>query len=309
MDLAAELAQFGPQAPARTIPLDEARAYCRRLAQTHYENFTVVSWLFPRRLHQHLANVYAYCRWADDLADETADLGTSQRAFPTAQAESLRLLDWWESLLDAMYAGQMQHPVFVALAETVREFGLSRQPLADLLVAFRRDQVQTRYESLANLLTYCEKSANPVGRIVLALGRALDGTTEQQSDSICTALQLANFWQDVRRDYERGRIYVPQQACREHGWDEARFAAGRCDDDFRELLRPLVADAEVRFAAGDSLAGRVPGELQLPVRLYIAGGRTVLAAIRRQRYDVWSSRPTVGRLSKLALLAQAWWGG
>jgi len=144
MDLPAELAVFGPQSPPRAVSLAEAQAYCRGLAQSHYENFTVVSWLFPRRLHQHLANVYAYCRWADDLADEVAGPGTPQRAFPTAQAESLRLLDWWEAQLDAMYDGQTQHPVFVALAETVREFDLRRQPLADLLIAFPRDQTKTR---------------------------------------------------------------------------------------------------------------------------------------------------------------------
>jgi len=316
MDLRAELAIWGPDSPPRTMTLDAARQYCRHLAQGHYENFTVVSWLFPRPLRQHLANVYAYCRWADDLADEVADAaapqrdaGTPQRAFPTAQAESLRLLNWWESQLDAMYAGQTQHPVFVALAQTVREFSLSRQPLADLLVAFRRDQKQTRYETLADLLTYCEKSANPVGRIVLSLGLALDEEHLAQSDSICTGLQLANFWQDVRRDYERGRIYLPQTACRERGWDESRFAAGRCDDDFRKLLRPLVDDAEARLLQGESLANGVPRDLKMPVRLFVAGGRAILAAIRRERYDVWSSRPTVGRLRKLALMAQAWWSG
>jgi len=313
MDLAAELAAYGPEAQSRAISPVEARAYCRRLASSHYENFTVVSWLFPRRLHQHLANVYAYCRWADDLADETANLGPPpsagmpQRAFPTARDESLRLLDWWERQLDAMFAGEARHPVFVALAETVREFDLRRQPLADLLVAFRRDQTQTQYETLGELLTYCEKSASPVGRIVLCLGRALNNENVYKSDLICTGLQLANFWQDVRRDYERGRIYIPQEACRARGWDEARFAAGRCDDDFRELLWPLIQFAEMQLFLGQSLVKDLPRELKLPVRAFIAGGQAILAAIRRQRYDVWSRRPTVGRLTKLRLLAQAWW--
>lgn len=298
MDLAAELAAFGPEAPARRVTTDEARAYCRRLASSHYENFTVLHWLFPRHLHQHLANIYAYCRWADDLADETGD-----------QTRSLALLEWWERLLDAMYAGEATHPVFVALAETVREFDLRRQPLAELLVAFRRDQTQTRYETLADLLSYCEKSANPVGRMVLCLGRALDGENAGRSDLICTALQLANFWQDVGRDYERGRIYIPQAACRAHGWDDACFAAGQCNDAFRELLQPLVELAELKLVQGESLAGRVPPDLRLPVRAFVAGGRAVLAAIRRQQYDVWTRRPTVGRLTKLRLLAQAWWSG
>lgn len=298
MDLAAELAAYGPAAPPRAVGLEEARAYCRRLAGTHYENFTVVGWLFPRHLQQHLANVYAYCRWADDLADEAGE-----------GSRSLELLAWWEQQLDAMHAGQTTHPVFVALAQTVREFDLPRQPLADLLVAFRRDQTQTRYETVADLLTYCEKSANPVGRMVLALGRAQGDQNAALSDKICTALQLANFWQDVRRDYERGRIYLPQDACRAHDWDEARFAAGTCDDDFRALLRPLVERAERLLDEGEPLASRVPRELKLPVRTFVAGGRAVLAAIRRERYDVWSRRPAVGRLTKLRLLAKAWWSG
>jgi squalene synthase HpnC len=293
MDLAAELARFGPGAPPLRLTSEEARAYCRRLAQSHYENFTVASRLFPRHLHQHLANLYAYCRWADDLADEA----------PAADAQPL--LDRWESQLSAMLAGECRHPVFVALAETVREFALDRQPLADLLVAFRRDQMQQRYETFDDLLTYCEKSANPVGRLVLALGRGLDDENVYRSDLICTGLQLANFWQDVRRDWERGRIYLPQQACRARGWNEDRFARGRWDDDFRELLRPLVECAEERLLAGASLVDRVPRELKLPVRLFVGGGRAVLAAIRASRYDVWSRRPTVGRWTKLRLIGAA----
>ena len=318
MNFIAELAAYGPEAPVRTVTLDEGRAYCRGLAASHYENFTVVSRLFPRHLQQHLANVYAYCRWADDLADEAGsapegiatEVRNATEGVPySAASVSLALLDWWEAQLDAMYAGQTQHPVFVALAETVREFDLRRQPLADLLIAFRRDQVQTRYETLAELLTYCQKSANPVGRIVLCLGRALDNENVYRSDLICTALQLANFWQDVRRDWERGRIYIPLEHCRRHGWDERRFAAGKADEDFRQVLRPLVDQAELMLVQGESLAGRVPAELKLPVKLFVAGGRAVLAAIRRQRYDVWSRRPIVGRLTKLRLLAQAWWSG
>jgi squalene synthase HpnC len=294
MDLAAELARFGPDATPQAISLEEARAYCRQLAQTHYENFTVVSRLFPRHLDQHLCNVYAYCRWADDLADE-----------PLHGVSPTMLLDWWERQLDAAYGGQAVHPVFVALRETIREFELPRQPLSDLLVAFRRDQVQTRYETLADLLTYCEKSANPVGRIVLALGRVLDAENARLSDSICTGLQLANFWQDVSRDYARGRIYVPQECLQTHGWGEEQFAAGRCDAAFREMLQPLVAQADVLLVAGYPLIERAGRDLTLPVRLFISGGRAVLAAIQRSGYDVWSRRPTVGRLTKLRLMATA----
>jgi len=294
MHLTTELQRFGPRAPPYVSTPANARAYCRRLAQNHYENFTVVSWLFPRRLHQHLCNVYAYCRWADDLADE-----------PVTGYDPTQLLAWWEAELDALFAGQPRHPVFIALAETVREFDLPRQPLADLLLAFRRDQLQTRYETLADLLTYCEKSANPVGRIVLRLGRSYDEENARLSDSICTGLQLANFWQDVARDYQRGRIYVPQENCRTAGWDESRFAAGRFDRAFAEMLEPLVMQTEEFFSAGEPLVHRVQPGLRLPVRLFVAGGRAVLAAIRRSGYDVWSRRPTVGRWTKLRLLAAA----
>jgi squalene synthase HpnC len=279
--------------PAAT--LKEAQAYCRRLAETHYENFTVVSRLFPRSLHQHLCNVYAYCRWADDLADE-----------PIPGAEPLALLDWWELQLNAAYSGEAAHPVFVALLNTIRESNLPRQPFADLLLAFRRDQVQTRYETLADLLTYCQKSANPVGRIVLLLGRCATDENVQLSDSICTGLQLANFWQDVRRDYERGRIYIPQENCRHHDWNDSRFAARKCDSEFRALLEPLVAEASTMLAAGRPLVSRVSPDLRLPVQLFIAGGHAVLAAIQRNRYDVWSRRPTVSRLTKLRLVATAY---
>jgi squalene synthase HpnC len=294
MDLAAELARYGPEGSSSPPSLVEAEEYCRRLARSHYENFTVASGLFPRHLRQHLCNVYAYCRWADDLADEAGEA-----------SRSLALLDWWERQLDAMYERQASHPVFVALAKTVQEFKLDRQPLVDLLVAFRRDQSQTRYETLDELLDYCRYSANPVGRIVLTLGRSAHDENGVLSDQICTGLQLANFCQDVRRDFVRGRIYLPQELCRRHGWDETKFAALKCDEDFRTLLKQLVDRADELLLAGRPLAEQVARDLRLPVRVFLAGGRAVLAAIRRSRYDVWTSRPTVGRWTKLWLLAQA----
>lgn len=296
MDLAAELERFGPSATPTVIPLDEAKAYCRRLALTHYENFTVVSRLIPRHLRQPFCNVYAYCRWSDDLADKSQSI-----------EQASCLLDWWGQQLDAAFAGEASHPVFVALKETIREFDLPKRPLADLLVAFRRDQEQTRYETMEDLLTYCEKSANPVGRIVLLLGRAATAENVRLSDSICTGLQLANFWQDVRRDYDRGRIYIPQEICRRHGWDAARFAAGKCDDAFRRILAPLVEQADVMLMAGQPLVDTVGRDLGLAVRLFISGGRAILAAIARSGYDVWSRRPVVGRLTKLRLALAALW--
>lgn len=318
MDLARELSHYGPAASPAACTLDQAEAYCRRLARTHYENFTVASRLVPRHLIQPLCNLYAYCRWADDLADEwpgdelaravlsrEASAARPSQTAPSRQALALALLDWWEGQLDALYRGEVpRHPVFLALRRTVEEFALPRQPLADLLEAMRRDQVQHRYATFADLLSYCERSANPVGRLVLHLAGPPDPRQVHWSDCLCTGLQLANFCQDVRRDWERGRIYLPQEECLRHGWDETRFAAGRCDDGFRRLLAAMVERAEACFAEGRPLTEQAAPALRLSVRLCVAGGRAILAAIRRQGYDVWSGRPTLGRLEQGWLVAR-----
>jgi squalene synthase HpnC len=299
LDLAQELARYGPESSVGAPTPTEAESYCRNLAESHYENFTAVSRLFPRRLYQPLCNVYAYCRWADDLADEAA-----------SPEQALAGLDWWESQLDALLAGTPgRHPVFVALHGTLQGFRLNREPFADLLVAFRQDQTLVRYSTIDDLLAYCRYSAQPVGRIVLALGDSLDAENAALSDSICSGLQLANFCQDVRRDWQRGRIYLPQELLARHSWTEENFAAGVCDDDFRELLAEAVAQAESLLAAGQPLVDRVRPDLRMAVRVFLGGGQAVLAAIRRCRYDVWSRRPVVGRWTKLRLLASAWWAG
>jgi squalene synthase HpnC len=291
-----DLEHFGPDATPRPPTLGQSQHYCRRLAQRHYENFTVASRLLPRRLRQHVCNVYAYCRWADDLADETGD---PQR--------SLALLDWWEKLLRQCYLGEATHPVFIALAKTIRQFDMPIEPFLDLLVAFRQDQRVTRYETIDQLLEYCRYSANPVGRMVLYLGRCHTPERARLSDSICTGLQLANFWQDVARDWDRGRIYLPQAECRRFGYDEACFARRKCNDAFRQLLALRVTDAESRLRAGSPLALEMPKGLRLPVALFAAGGLATLEAIRRQRFDVWRRRPTVSRFEKLRLLIGCWW--
>lgn len=293
MDLASELQQYGPDSTASPT-LDEARRYCRNLAESHYENFTVVNRLWPRHLHQHLCNVYAYCRWADDLADETGD---AQR--------SLELLDWWEQSLQAARAGTARHPVFVALADTIRQFDLPDEPLVDLLTAFRRDQRQQRYETFDELLDYCRCSANPVGRIVLRLGRSFSEENARRSDAVCTGLQLANFWQDVRRDFSIGRIYLPLEDCRRLAVDPQQLA-GPVAEPLRELLRLECDRARAYFAAGEPLVRQVSADLRLPVRLFLDGGLEILRQIERQGYDVWTRRPTVGKVAKAKLLARAW---
>src|SRR5437870_9071786 len=202
--------------PPTPPTLAEARQYCARLARTHYENFSVASWFLPRRLRQHFFNVYAYCRISDDLGDEVGDT-----------AASLRLLDEWEAELDACYAGRPRHPVFVALAETVRTFDIPKYEFSDLLQAFRQDQTVTRYETFADLLGYCRYSANPVGHLVLYVCGYRDAERKQLSDYICTALQLANFCQDVSVDFAKGRIYLPLEDLRNYSATEEDMAEKR----------------------------------------------------------------------------------
>ena len=295
--LTAGLETFDPEAAAAAAPtLSEARTYCRDLARGHYENFTVATWLLPRRLRPHFHAIYAYCRWADDLADEIPDDG-----------QSLALLDWWQGQLERCYTGRARHPVFVALAETVRQFEIPAEPLSDLLVAFRRDRRQHRYATIDELLDYCRYSANPVGRLVLYLGRCHTPDSAVLSDSICTGLQLANFCQDVARDFERDRIYVPQETLDAFGCGLETFSRRDATGPFRRALAHLVDRAESFLTTGRPLVERVAPELAVEVDCFLGGGLAVLEAIRRVDYDVWRTRPVVSRAARLRLLAGAWW--
>ncbi|HUY34606.1 MAG TPA: squalene synthase HpnC [Pirellulales bacterium] len=298
---AAELARYGPTGDGAgglgaTPSLDESRAYCRRLALTHYENFTVASWLLPRRLRQHFYHVYAYCRWADDLADETGDRG-----------RSLDLLDWWEDQLRSCYAGNVRHPVFVALGETIREFAIPPEPFHDLLTAFRQDQHVHRYETFDDLLGYCRNSANPVGRLVLHLGRSHDHARGKLSDAVCTGLQLANFWQDVANDWARGRLYLPLADCRRFGYKEANLDRREATPEFRRLLAFEVGRAEAYLREGLPLVDQVSPALGADVWLFIHGGLKILERIEAVDYDVWTRRPKLSRADQARLLAGCVW--
>lgn len=292
----ADLTRYGPNGSDLPATPAVARRYCRRLARAHYENFTVGHLLLPRRLRQHVANIYAYCRWADDLADEA---GSPQ--------QSLALLDWWERELRACYAGEVRHPVFVALAETVGEFAVPIDPLVDLLVAFRQDQKVVRYETFDDLLGYCRYSANPVGRLVLHLGRCATPDRIRLADRVCTGLQLVNFWQDVAGDYDRGRVYLPQFDCRRFGYGEPDFAARRANDAFRRLMAAEVEQAEGLLRQGAALVPLMPSGLRLQVSLFVHGGLAVAEAIRHRQYDVWTERPRLSTIDKLRIFAQCWW--
>jgi squalene synthase HpnC len=276
--------------------LARSRRYCRLLASRHYENFTVASWLLPWGLRQHFCNVYAYCRWADDLADEVAD-----------PEQRLALLAWWEKQLRLCYEGQPHHPVFVALEDTIATFDIPIEPFVDLLVAFRQDQEITRYETFGQLVNYCRYSANPVGQMVLYLAECHDAHRVRLSDSVCTGLQLANFCQDVARDWDRGRIYLPEVDRLRHHYDEAMFARRECNTDFRRLLKASVTEAEGWLRRGLPLVELLPSAFQLSVTLFIEGGLAILESIRRRDYDVWTSRPTLSKWQKLRLIASCWW--
>jgi squalene synthase HpnC len=296
VDSQSDLELYGPDAKGGGAPsLAEARRYCRRLTRRHYENFTVGGLVVPRQARHHVANVYAYCRWADDLADETGD---SER--------SLELLDWWQAELDACYEGEARHPVFVALRDTIEQYQVPRGLFGDLLTAFRQDQVVTRYETFDDLLGYCKNSANPVGRIVLCLAECHEPERIALSDSICTGLQLANFWQDVARDWTMGRLYLPMADCRQFGVDEEEVDGGSCTDGFRDLLAYEVGRAEAYLQIGLPLIAKMPRPWRLSIALFAHGGLEILKAIHRKNYDVLSRRPTVSKLAKLHLIARCW---
>jgi squalene synthase HpnC len=280
--------------PSRAPSLENAYAYCERLARSHYENFSVATWFLPKRLRQHFYNVYAYCRISDDLGDETGDCEAS-----------LQLLDKWECELNACYTGDPRHPVFVALAGTVREFDIPKQTFADLLTAFRQDQRITRYESFDDLLGYCRYSANPVGHLVLYLCGYRDRERQQLSDYTCTALQLANFWQDVSDDYVKGRIYLPLEDLRKYGVTESDVADKKNTGAFREMMRFEVQRAREWFERGFPLAGKVSRELATDIELFSRGGQEILNAIERQDYAVLGRRPVISKRRKLALVARA----
>ena len=280
--------------PAPGCALEAAQNYTRWLATHHYENFKVVSWLLPKELHQHFYNVYAYCRWADDLGDEISD---TQRA--------LELLDWWEDELNACYEGNPSHPVFIALRETIVAKEIPKQPFADLLRAFRQDQIVKRYPTWDAVLNYCVYSANPVGRLVLYLCGYRDEQRQRLSDATCTALQLANFWQDVARDLEKGRIYIPLDIAAAHSVAEADIVERRFDDRYVNLMKDLIACTRLLFAQGMPLAAMVDSRLSIDLEMFGRGGLAVLDAIEDAGYDTLHNRPAIGKGKQARLLGRA----
>lgn len=303
---AAQLAHYGPNAPPYTGDLVAARSYCRDLARTHYENFAVTSWLLPRELRPHFHAVYAYCRWSDDLADEVDE-----------PARSRELLDWWEEGLRTCLNERPKHPVFVALAETIREYDIPLQPFHDLLTAFRQDTTRTRYATINELREYCRYSADPVGRIVLHLYRAWSPERAVLSDAICTGLQWVNFCQDVSRDWhERGRIYLPRESWNKFGIaNEADFVGffGRAgkhklrNSALRQLVLNETARAKAWLLEGRPLVAELPWSLGRNLDLIVQGGLAICEKIEAVDGEVLQTRPRVGKVNQAALLVRTWW--
>ena len=316
-----QLDTYGPD-HCPQLSYEQAVDYTRRLARSHYENFTVVSWFLPKRLRDDFRNVYAFCRWADDLGDETGD-----------RRRSLDLLAWWRQEVDRCYEGSPRHPVFIALKPTIDKHDIPRKPFDDLIDAFVQDQTVTRYDTYDQVLDYCTRSADPVGRLVLYLCGYRDEQRQQLSDATCTALQLANFWQDVRRDViERDRVYIPADVARAHDLDielmvkairadaaacEAR-GEGCCDAShltsagirallpaYRATLHDLVDRTEVLFVKGRALLPMIDAEYRVDIALFSRGGEAILRMIRRLDYNTLATRPSLSKGAKVALMMRA----
>jgi squalene synthase HpnC/squalene synthase HpnD len=288
--------QIARNLPAEGCDPAAAQRYTRWLATHHYENFNVVSRLLPRRLHQDFYNVYAYCRWSDDLGDEVAN-----------PARALELLDAWEVELRTIYERGRgpAHPVLIALSETIREKNIPIQPFSDLLRAFRQDQIVQRYADWDSVLDYCVYSANPVGRLVLYLCGYRDDARQKLSDYTCTALQLANFWQDVSRDLEKGRIYIPIDALAEHGLTETDVVARKFDARYLALMKSLIARTRALFHAGLPLAQTVEQFLRVDLEMFTRGGLAILEAIESSGYNTLEHRPALTKWTQMRLLAGA----
>lgn len=277
-----DLTTWGPDRTRPAPELAAAERYCRKLARKHYENFPVVTWLLPRRLRQHFYHIYAFCRWADDLGDETGD-----------RDRSLALLAWWREELGRCYAGDADHPVFVALMPTIRRFGIPAGPFVELISAFEQDQNVLSYDTYEQLLDYCRRSANPVGHLVLFLCERFDDENARLSDSVCTGLQLANFWQDVARDFNIGRVYLPREDRNRFGYTEQDLEQCVTNDSFLELMAFEVDRARRWLLEGRPLVKAMPGRLRMDIDLFIRGGLLILDEIEQIEYRVWEHRPMV----------------
>ena len=278
----------------RVVSLATLRWRIAQLTSGHYENFSVVTWLTPREHRAAFQSIYAFCRWSDDLGDE---VGETRR--------SLELLSWWRGELRAMYAGETRHPVMIALSETVERYGIPIEPFDQLISAFEQDQTVSEYLTFEQLLDYCTRSANPVGHLVLFVAGAVTPENIRLADATCTALQLANFWQDVARDLAIGRIYLPREDRWRFGYSESDLRSLRFTPAFSALLKFEIERTRNLFAEGRTLVSRIPRAVAVDVELFSRGGQAILDAIEARGFDVLSGRPSLSRWTKVRLLARA----
>jgi squalene synthase HpnC len=262
----------------------------------HYENFPVASWLLPRRLREPVEAIYGFARGADDIADEG----------DAPDAERLAGLERYRQALARIEAGEVPDEApFRRAALAIHAHGLPTALFHDLLDAFSQDVVKKRYATYPELLDYCRRSANPVGRLLLHLFGRTDATSLAQSDAICTSLQLINFWQDVAIDWAKGRVYIPQEDFPAHGATEASIAEGRCDAAWRSLLAFECRRTGALLASGAPLGHALPGRLGLEIRAVVAGGARILAKIEAVNGDVFGHRPVLGAADWARILARA----
>ncbi len=269
--------------------LEEAYARCETLARTHYENFTVGSWFLPRDTRKYFYSVYAFCRSVDDLGDE----------YP---GDRMQALDLWQHEITRCYDGTPHHPFMVALQDTIRKFDIPIDAFLKLVQANRMDQTTSRFATFADLDYYCQHSATPVGHLVLYVSGYRDEHRQTLSDYTCTALQLANFWQDVSRDFAMGRVYIPLEDMARFGYTEEELRRGVVNNAFRALMKFETERARELFDKGLALVDTLEGQIRVDVALFSKGGMRVLDAIERQRYDVLSRRPTLSRAAKVRLM-------
>ncbi|MCH8824163.1 MAG: squalene synthase HpnC [Planctomycetes bacterium] len=288
-----------------SMTVDQARQWCRKLSRKHYENFTVLSGLVPRNLRNDFGAVYAFCRWADDLGDEV-----------DSPEKSLELLKWWRQELDDCFEGNPRHPVFVALTPTIDRHNLPKELFENLITAFEQDQSVTRYENWDQLINYCKLSADPVGRLVLMIsGEPRTEELFSLSDKICTALQLANHWQDVKRDIlGRDRIYIPRNMIKIDDFErrltqsaQQGYAVDRTFlGESRLLIKACVEKTWPLFEQGQKLLAKLSSDTRPVVGLLASGGHRVLRLIELWNYETVLHRPKIGKTTKLALIMKAW---
>ena len=275
-------------APDR-LSVDQSYVLCERLAKTHYENFSIASFLLPQDKRRHFYAIYAFCRFVDDLGDEF-------------DGDRLGALDYWQNETEACFFGEPSHPYMMALRDTIHSFDIPKEPLLNLIEANRMDQTIMRYPTYQDLEHYCRHSANPVGRLVLYVCGYRDEERQRLSDYTCAALQLTNFWQDVSRDYAKGRIYIPLEDMETFDYTEEELARHEVTDGFRQLMRFQVERARDLFEKGLPLVDLVDDGLKLDIALFSKGGMSVLDSIERQNYDVLGKRPVAGKGKKMYLL-------